>query len=123
MRRRHHSIYQRNRVVYIAIVSMDTPPCDHDTAVAMSLGATETYTALKDKGLLMKFFLSRDTGGSGGVYVWNSRADADAWFTPEWFKRLQERYGAKPTVTFYDSFVHVDNTRNEVVVDGKAATV
>lgn len=109
--------------MYIAVVSMDTPPCDHDTAVKISLGATETYTALKEKGLLMKYFLSRDSGGSGGVYVRNSKADADAWFTPEWFRRLQETYGAKPTVTFYDSFVHVDNTRNQVIVDGKAEPV
>jgi len=104
--------------VYVAIVRMDTPAVDHDTAVEVSLGSTETFTALKDKGLMMKYYMSRETGGSGGVYIWRSKEDADAWYTPEWYARLEGTYGARPTVTFYDSFVQVDNTRNQVVVDG-----
>ena len=72
---------------------------------------------MKDSGLLMKYYLSRETGGSGGVYIWQSKADADAWYTPEWSARLAETYGAKPTVTFYDSFVQVDNIRDQVVAD------
>jgi len=97
---------------------MNTPACDYDTAVEISLSTVDPYRALKTKGLLMKYFLSRETGGSGGVYVWRSKEDADAWFTPEWYERLQNTYGAIPTVVSYDSFVHVDNTRDQVIVDG-----
>lgn len=104
--------------MYIAIVRMETPGVDHDTAVKVSLSSTETFTALKDRGLLLKYYLSRETGGAGGVYVWRSKEDADAWYTAEWYDRLEETYGARPTVLFYDSFVQVDNTRNQVVVDG-----
>lgn len=104
--------------MYVAIVRMETPAVDHDTAVKISLGSTETFTALKDKGLLMKYYLSRESGGSGGAYVWRSKEDADAWYTPAWFDRLEENYGVRPTVIFYDSFVQVDNTRDQVVVDG-----
>jgi len=105
--------------VYVAIVRMETPVFDHDAAVKVSLSSTETFTALKDKGLLMKYYLTRESGGSGGVYIWRSKADADAWYTPEWYVRLEKTYGVRPTVIFYDSFVQVDNTRkNQVVVDG-----
>ena len=107
--------------MYVAIVRMETPPVDHDTAVEVSLGSTETFTALKDKGLLMKYYMSRESGGSGGVYIWKSKEDADAWYTPEWYSRLEGTYGARPTVIFYDSFVQVDNTRDQVVVDGSPA--
>ena len=106
--------------MYVAIVNMETPAVDHDMAVQISLGSTEKFAAMKDKGLLMKYYLSRETGGSGGVYVWQSKAHADAWYTPEWSARLEETYGAKPTVSFYDSFVQVDNTRDQIVADGAA---
>ena len=106
--------------MYIAIVTMQTPGVDHDTAVEVSLSSTEKFSAMKEKGLLMKYYLSKDSGGSGGVYVWQSKEDADAWYTPEWSGRLEATYGAKPDVVFYDSFVQVDNTRDQVVVDGAA---
>lgn len=104
--------------MYVAIVRMETPEVDHDMAVQVSLSSTEKFAAMKDRGLLMKYYLSRESGGSGGVYIWKTKADADAWYTPEWSARLEEAYGAKPSVIFYDSFVQVDNTRGQIVVDG-----
>jgi hypothetical protein len=105
--------------VYVAIVRMDTPVFDHDMVVKVSLSSTDKFAAMKDKGLLMKYYLSRESGGSGGVYIWKSKEDADAWYTPEWSTRLERTYGAKPSVIFYDSFVQVDNTRDQIVVDGE----
>ena len=105
--------------MYIAIVTMDTPGVDHDTAVEISLSSTGRFVDLEDQGLLMKYYLSRGSGGSGGVYVWRSKEDAEKWYTPEWSARLTETYGVEPSVTFYDSFVQVDNTRDQVVVDGE----
>lgn len=105
--------------MYIAIVRMDTPAVDHDTAVEVSLSSTDKFAAMRDQGLLMKYYLSNEEGGSGGVYVWESKAHADAWYTPEWSSRLEATYGAKPSVIFYDSFVQVDNVKGQVVVDGK----
>ena len=54
--------------MYVAIVRMETPAVDHDMAVQVSLSSTEKFAAMKDKGLLMKYYLSRDSGGSGGVF-------------------------------------------------------
>lgn len=105
--------------MYIAIVRMETPPVDHDTAVEVSLSSTDTFIGLKDRGLLMKYYLSNESGGSGGVYLWESKEAADAWYTEEWSARLENTYGAKPSVTFFDSFVQVDNINGQVVVDGE----
>ena len=76
--------------MYIAIVRMDTPVFDHDMVVKVSLSSTDKFAAMKDKGLLMKYYLSRESGGSGGVYIWKSKEDADAWYTPEWSARLEK---------------------------------
>jgi hypothetical protein len=97
---------------------MDTAPVDHDTAVEVSLSSADTFTGLKDRGLLMKYYLSSESGGSGGVYLWESREAAEAWYTDEWSARLEKTYGAKPSVTGFDSFVQVDNVNGRVVVDG-----
>ncbi len=105
--------------MYIAIVRMDTPAVDHDKAVEISLSSAPTFTGLKDKGLLMKYYLSNEAGGSGGFYVWESKEAAEAWYTPEWSARLEATYGSKPSVTFFDSFVQVDNANDRVVIDGE----
>ena len=104
--------------MYVAIVRMDTPAFDHDKVVEVSLSSADKFAAMRDKGLLMKYYMSQDAGGSGGVYIWESKEAADAWYTPEWSARLEATYGAKPSVIFYDTFVQVDNTRGQIVVDG-----
>jgi hypothetical protein len=105
--------------MYIAIVRMDTPPIDHDTAVSVSLSSTPTFVGLKASGLLMKYYLTNENGGSGGVYLWRSKEDAEKWYTPEWSERLKSTYGVTPTVSYFDSFVQVDNLKDSVFVDGK----
>lgn len=105
--------------MYISIVHLDTPACDHDTAVEISLNATDKYTALENKGLLLKYFLSNENGGGGGVYIWKNKAAAEAWFTSKWRDQFRDLYGSEPIITNYDSFVHVDNIRNQIVVDGQ----
>ncbi len=107
--------------MYIAIVRMNTPAVDHDTAVEVSLSSAEKFAAMRDQGLLMKYYLSNEDGGSGGVYLWESKAHADAWYTPEWSARLEATYGSKPSVIFYDSFVQVDNLAGRIAVDGEPA--
>ena len=45
-------------------------------------------------------------------------AAARAWYTPEWETRMETAFGAKPTVTYYDNHVVVDNETGQVRVDG-----
>lgn len=61
-------------------------------------------------GLVRKYYLlSEDGRSAGGVYLWESRAAAEAVYTPEFRRSIAERYGSEPTITFYDSPVIVDN--------------
>ncbi|MCW8835520.1 MAG: YdhR family protein [Rhodospirillales bacterium] len=65
-------------------------------------------------GLIRKYYLfdgERNIGG--GAYLWESREAAEAVYTPEWRKMIEERYGAAPVITFFDTPVIVDNEKNE----------
>jgi hypothetical protein len=67
-------------------------------------------------GLLRKYYvLSQDGGTAGGVYLWRSREDAEALYTKEWQDSVRERYGAPPSITFFESPVIVDNVTNEIL--------
>jgi hypothetical protein len=69
-------------------------------------------------GLIRKYYLlSQDGGTAGGVYLWKSRRDAEGLYTAEWEKFIRERYGAAPSVTYFESPVVVDNQSNEIVSD------
>jgi hypothetical protein len=57
--------------------------------------------------------------GGGGVYLWESEAAASAWYTPDWEKRMEAAFGARPTVTYYDNHVVVDNEAGKVRIEGE----
>jgi hypothetical protein len=68
-------------------------------------------------GLLRKHYLLGEGGGiGGGVYLWESRAAADALYDDAWRRRITQRYGSAPTIEFFDSPVTVDAERIEVTV-------
>jgi len=104
--------------MYVAIVQMDIAEPDHDNMVKLSLSSTPKFVAAKENGLLMKYYVS-GSSGLGGVYIWKTKQDAEAWYTPDWYEFMKENY-AEATVTFYDSFVQVDNIADQVIVDGIA---
>ena len=69
-------------------------------------------------GLLRKYcVLSQDGGTAGGVYLWKSRQDAEGLYTKEWEHDIRERYGAPPSVTYFESPVVIDNMTNEIISD------
>ena len=71
------------------------------------------------QGLIRKYYLlSQDGGTAGGVYLWKSQEDAERLYTDEWKKSIQERYGAQPSVTYFESPVLVDNVAEQIVTDG-----
>ncbi|MCH7854668.1 MAG: hypothetical protein IIB76_10085 [Proteobacteria bacterium] len=67
--------------MYVAIVQMDIPEPDHDAMVKLSLSSTPKFVAAKANGLLTKYNVS-GSAGVGGVYIWKTREDAEAWYTP-----------------------------------------
>lgn len=102
--------------MFIAIVQIPMSKRSRDEAVASATKTAPTYSALKAKGLIRKYYLNGEAGG-GGVYIWQSEAAARAWYTPEWEKRVEAAFGCKPTVTYYDNHVVVDNETEAVVVE------
>ena len=68
-------------------------------------------------GLVRKYYLLSEDGlTGGGVYLWTSRADADLAYSDEWKRRVAEKYGSAPTITYFHSPVIVDN------IDGSIQT-
>ena len=69
-------------------------------------------------GLIRKYYvLSPDGGTAGGVYLWNSRQDAERLYTEQWKAFILDKYGARPSVTYFETPVIVDNTTGETISD------
>lgn len=61
-------------------------------------------------GLVRKYYIRSEDGRiAGGVYLWQSRQAAERVYDGEWRARVEKLYGAKPTITWFDSPVVVDN--------------
>jgi heme-degrading monooxygenase HmoA len=58
------------------------------------------YTAIK--GLLQKNYAIHDGNKYfGGFYLWQSKADAEAWFNTAWFERTEKSYGERGRVSYF----------------------
>ena len=53
---------------------------------------------------------------AGGIYVWESRDDADRVYTQEWRRMVTEKYGSPPTIEYLHSPVMVDNRDGTISV-------
>src|SRR5438067_5216817 len=66
------------------------------------------------KGLISKHFIWSESGWAGGVYQWETRENADAFYSGPWLEGIVERYGMKPQIEFYEVFAVTDNARGTV---------
>lgn len=65
---------------------------------------------LRKPGLIRKhYYLSEHGDRAGGIYLWKSRADADACYTEEWKAMVTAKYGVPPEVLYASMPVSVDN--------------
>lgn len=92
----------------VAVVNFALPaPLSTDEARAMFEASAPSYQNVD--GLRRKHFLLADDGRSaGGVYLWDSREQAEALYDEAWRSRVAARYGSEPQVMFYNSQVTVD---------------
>jgi hypothetical protein len=92
----------------VAVVNFALPaPLSTDEARAMFEASAPNYQNVD--GLRRKHFLLSDDGRTaGGVYLWDSRKQAEALYDESWRTRLTARYGSEPKITYYDSQVTVD---------------
>jgi len=103
-----------------AIVRFSAPEGVSLDIIAEAFRSTTTrYQGLP--GLIRKYYLfDADAGTGGGVYLWESRQQAEAFYNAEWRNRLAEKYGSPPEISFFDTPVIVDNARDEVIVSAAA---
>ena len=70
-------------------------------------------------GLLRKYFLiSQDARTGGGVYLWNSMAEARSFSEGVLRAMIQEKFRVEPTIEYFDAPVVVDNVTAEIIADG-----
>jgi hypothetical protein len=85
--------------------------------------AKEVFTSTAPRyqeaqGLIRKYYLLSEDGGTvGGVYLWQSREDAERLYTKEWKNFIKEKYGADPAIIYFHSPVVVDNMTREIIRD------
>ena len=83
--------------------------------------AEEIFSSLAPKyrkvpGLIRKYYLLSEDGGTGGaVYLWKSRNDAERLYTDDWKRFIVEKYGAQPSIQYFDTPVIVDNLTGEII--------
>ncbi|KIL97070.1 hypothetical protein CCC_00131 [Paramagnetospirillum magnetotacticum MS-1] len=91
-------------------------PITREEARAIFLSTAPKYQAVP--GLIRKtYILSEDGTVAGGLYLWNSRAEAEALYTPEWRAFVTEKYGTEPVVAYFESPVVVDNLTQQILSD------
>jgi hypothetical protein len=60
-------------------------------------------------GLVRKYYLHGADQTGGGVYLWDSRDAAEAMYSDVWRQRIAERFGAPPTIEYFDTPLIIDN--------------
>ena len=90
------------------MVVVKTPPAITRAAIDEGfVKAVPTYQ--KIPGLIRKYFTVNDDG-FGGMYLWKSRAAAEAWFTPEFVAKSKARYGTEPQIIYFETPIQLDNS-------------
>lgn len=75
-------------------------------------------------GLLFKAFsFERASGDFGGVYQWQDRASAQAWFNEVWHERVRRERGQDAAVAMFDAVATIDNTPGGTAEDKSSAAV
>lgn len=82
------------------LVAVPIPPGAPRAAVLREMETSiSTYQALP--GLIRKYYTLSDDNRFGGIYLWQSRAAAQAFYNDAWHARVAAR-GAPASVTYYD---------------------
>lgn len=103
-------------IIAFVQIPLEGPKRPHDAVIAQSVESTKIFRDVK--GLRRKYYLNSEAGG-GGIYEFETREDAEAWFHDGWADWMEGRFGVRPVLTLFDNPVVLDNERGEVRVDGR----
>ena len=67
-------------------------------------------------GLIRKQFIYAEDGWAGGVYLWKTQADAEAFYSGPWLDGIRERYGMDPQIKYFQTACVTDNSAATVVL-------
>lgn len=97
------------------IVTFQLPqPMAPDEARKVFLSTAPKYQDVP--GLIRKYYVrSPDGSTAGGIYLWRSKADADAMYTDDWRAFVRGKYGSDPAVAYMECPVVVDNLLHEII--------
>ena len=100
-----------------AVTAFTLPkPITREEARRIFLSTAPNYRGVQ--GLFRKtYLLSQDGATVGGVYLWNSKPEAEAMYTDAWRAFVREKYGTDPIVTYFESPVVVDNVAGQILID------
>ena len=98
----------------VAIVTFKLPKrMTVDEAAAVFKTTAPKY--LGKAGLVRKHYYVTEAGDrAGGIYLWQSKADAEACYTAEWQAMVTEKYGAPPDILYAHVPVSVDNVVHRI---------
>jgi hypothetical protein len=71
-------------------------------------------------GLIRKQFIHAEDGWAGGVYLWESRAAAEAFYSGPWLQGIRERYGMDPEIRYFATACVTDNAAAAVLLPAAA---
>src|SRR5690348_3223286 len=71
-------------------------------------------------GLIRKQFIYAEDGWAGGVYLWESRAEAEAFYSGPWLDGIRERYGMDPQIKYFQTACIADNAAEAVLLPDAA---
>ena len=90
-------------------------PITLEQAQEIMSGTAPNYLGMD--GLIRKYYLlSEDGKSAGGIYLWESRTQAEKVYNAEWEQHIMNKYGAAPSVTYFETPVVVDNVTGEISI-------
>jgi hypothetical protein len=93
----------------VSIVTF-TLPKRWTVAEAATVFKTTAPKYLGKPGLVRKHYYVTEAGDrAGGIYLWESKAAAEACYTAEWKAMVTEKYGSPPDILYAEVPVSVDN--------------
>jgi hypothetical protein len=106
-----------NRTLVIAIWAFRHFVTRGDVRRAAARGAPRY---LNVPGLLRKnYWLGEDGMRAGGIYVWESKARAEGFYTPAWRQSVTAQDGVPPEIVHPHSPVMADNTAGRIVTNAE----
>ena len=98
-----------------AIVQYKLPP--HIDAAACAAHFRRIAPGFRTvPGLIREQFIYADDGWAGGVYLWESRAAAEAFCSGPWLDGIRERHGMDPQIKFFETACVTDDALEEVLL-------